>query len=91
MNTEIDKLHERITTLEAQIAFYRERHESVSSELRRLRKANDQHQDENRDWLRTYLQLLSDIDALKVELSRLEPQTESDSHDVSVRTKESIN
>jgi predicted nuclease with TOPRIM domain len=89
--TETEKLHERITALEAQIVLYRERHESVSNDLARLQEAHDLRQGENRGWLQIYLQLLSDLEALKADVSRLEPQTESDSRDVSVRSKELIN
>lgn len=85
--TEIEKLHERIITLETQLALYREQHETVGNELARLQEEHDLRQKENRGWVTTYLQLLSDIDALKAEMSRLEPEPESDSRDVSFLRK----
>jgi chromosome segregation ATPase len=85
--TEIERLQERITTLEAQVALYRDQHESVSDELVRLREANDRRQNENRGWLTIYLQLLSEIEHLKADVSRLKSETEADSRDLSVLQK----
>jgi hypothetical protein len=82
--TEIEKLSERITTLETQLALYREQHESVSNALARLQEEHDLRQKENQGWVTTYLQLLSEIDALKVELSRIEPEGGYDLQNFSV-------
>ena len=82
--TEVEKLSERIITLETQLALYREQHESVSNALARLQEEHDLRQKENQGWVTTYLQLLSEIEALKVELSRLGPGSEYDSRKFSV-------
>jgi hypothetical protein len=85
--TEIERLHERIANLEAQIALDRDRHKSVSAELAHLRDANDRRQNENRSWLAIYIQLLSDIERLKADVSHLKPEAGLDSPDFSAQLK----
>jgi hypothetical protein len=80
---EIERLSERIATLEAERALYREQHESVSNALAHLQEEHALRQKENQGWVTTYLQLLSEIRDLKAELSRLGPESEYNSRDFS--------
>jgi SMC interacting uncharacterized protein involved in chromosome segregation len=73
----IGVLSEQIKNLESMTSLLRERLSHLESQSAKIQDANTRLDTENRGWLNTYQQLLSDADVQAGQISRLQSELDA--------------